>query len=86
MWMIKCHPGIRSTRSEYMAVRTRAKRTNALGAGIGIGVGIGAGWGIVMATIMDGEITTGLTIGAGAGLVIAVLSGAAVLRMADDGG
>jgi hypothetical protein len=55
-------------------------RSKAIGAGIGIGVGIGGGWGIVMAQMMDGDISTGLVFGAGAGLVIALISGAAVYR------
>jgi len=55
-------------------------RSKAIGAGIGIGVGIGGGWGIVMAQMMDGDISTGLVFGAGAGLVIALISGAAVHR------
>ena len=60
--------------------------SKAIGAGIGIGVGIGAGWGIVMALIMDGDISIGITIGAGAGLIIALVSGAAVYytATADD--
>ena len=49
---------------------------------MGIGVGLGAGWGIVMATLLDGDLVTGLTVGAGAGLVIALVSGAAVYRTA----
>ena len=58
------------------------KRSTAIGAGIGIGVGIGAGWGLVMATMRNGDTATGLTIGAGAGLVIALVSGAAAYRTA----
>lgn len=57
-------------------------RSKAIGAGIGIGVGIGGGWGIVMAQMMDGDISTGLVFGAGAGLVIALISGAAVYHTA----
>jgi len=57
-------------------------RSKAIGAGIGIGVGIGGGWGIVMAQMMDGDISTGLVFGAAAGLVIALISGAAVYRTA----
>jgi len=36
--------------------------------------------GIVMALIMDGDISIGITIGAGAGLIIALVSGAAVYQ------
>jgi hypothetical protein len=58
-----------------------ADRSHAIGAGMGLGVGIGAGWGLVMASLMDGDLVVGLTVGAGAGLVIALVSGAAVYRM-----
>ncbi len=57
-------------------------RSRAIGAGLGIGVGIGGGWGIVMAQLMNGEVSTGLVFGAGAGAVIALVSGAAVYRVA----
>lgn len=57
-----------------------SRRSKAIGAGIGIGVGIGAGWGVVLATMMDGDISTGMIFGAGAGLVIALISGAAVYQ------
>jgi hypothetical protein len=60
-------------------------RSRAIGAGIGIGVGIGGGWGLVMAQMMDGDISTGLVFGAGAGFVIALISGAAVYRTATTG-
>lgn len=60
--------------------RPSDRRSRAIGAGIGIGVGIGAGWGVVMASLMNGDLTTGMTIGAGAGLVIALLTGATVYR------
>lgn len=66
----------------HMSATDDSNRSKSLGAGIGIGVGIGAGWGIVMAIIMDGEISTGMMIGAGAGLVIALVTGAAVYRTA----
>lgn len=59
---------------------TTSVRSSAVGASIGIGVGIGAGWGIIMATLMDGELVTGLIVGAGAGLVIALVSGVTVHR------
>lgn len=59
-------------------------RSKAIGAGVGIGVGIGGGWGIVMALLMDGDISTGLIFGAGAGLVIALISGTAVYRIANS--
>jgi len=66
--------------SSTMSAADESIRSKAIGAGIGIGVGIGAGWGIVMALIMDGEISIGITIGAGAGLIIALVSGAAVYQ------
>ena len=65
-----------------MANSNNPIRSKAIGAGIGIGVGLGGGWGIVMAQMMDGDISTGLVFGAGAGLVIALISGAAVYRTA----
>jgi hypothetical protein len=63
-----------------MSETDNSARSKAIGAGIGIGVGIGGGWGIVMAQMMDGDISTGLVLGAGAGLVIALISGATVYR------
>jgi hypothetical protein len=58
------------------------RQSRAIGSGIGIGAGIGAGWGLVMASMMDGDVATGITIGAGAGVVIALVSGTVVYRMA----
>jgi hypothetical protein len=61
---------------------TDSKGSTAIGAGIGLGVGLGGGWGIVMASLMDGDVATGLVLGAGAGLVIALVTGATVYRLA----